>query len=87
MTFVTAQKGWDGISMVVLMLVADGFPWYPADSQVAGLWLDKEGITVRARRFEFSGRTSMVGAIQRFSGSKSQWIDGLVHASPRREYG
>ena len=86
MTFVAAQKGWDGISMIVFMIAADGFPWYPADLQIARRWLEKEGITVRARSFEFSGRTSMIGAIQNFSGSKtSQWIDGLVPASPRRE--
>ena len=86
MTFVAAQKGWDGISMIIFMLVADGFLWYFQGSQVAKLWLDNEGITTIAKSFEFTGRTSMMGAIQKFSGSKtSQWMDSLVTPSLRRK--
>lgn len=86
MTFVAAEKGWDGILMVLFMLVVEGSLWCSRDLQVARLWLEAEGITVKARSFEFSGRTSMVGAIQKYSGSKtSRWMDDLVCPSPRRE--
>lgn len=86
MTFVTAQKGWDGIAMVLFMLVAEGFLCYSQNLHVARLWMTAEGITVKARSFEFSGRTSMMGAIQKFSGSKTfRWMDGLICPSPRRE--
>ncbi|MCJ1240189.1 hypothetical protein MMC14_008189 [Varicellaria rhodocarpa] len=86
MSYVAAEKGWDGISMVFFMLIAEGFMWCGRDLQVAKHWLGVEGITVEAKSFEFSGRTPMVGAIQRFSGSKnSRWMDDLVCPSPRRE--
>ena len=86
MSYVAAEKGWDGVSMVLFMLIAEGFMWCGRDLRLAKLWLDAEGMTVEAKSFEFSGRTSMVGAIQRFSGSKTtQWMDDLICPAPRRE--
>ena len=86
MSFVAAEKGWDGISMVIFMVVAEVILWYSRKLRPAELWLKAEGITVEARSFEFTGRTSMVGAIQKFSGSKTtQWMDALVSPSRRRD--
>ena len=86
MTYVTAQKGWDGIAMVILMLCAWLMKWCWGDDYLARQWLVKEGISVRVKSFDFEGRTAMISAIQALSESKvTRWMDDIIVPHPRRD--
>lgn len=86
MTFVAGQKGWDGVFLVVVMLVDTISRLHLRDRQMARIWLEDSGVGVEYRRFRFTGRMIMLGAIHGFSGTKtSSWMDGIVCPYPRRE--
>jgi len=86
MTSTTAQKAWDGVMLVFLMLPDFLWRMQYQDRFLAGRWLEEEGVEVVAKKFEFTGRTMMLGAIQSFSGSqKTEWVDGIVTPHPRRD--
>ena len=86
MTYVAAQKGWDGVAMVVLMLCSWLVKWCWGDDYLAQHWLVEEGVTVRVRSFDFEGRTAMIAAIQALSESKVvRWMDDIIVPHPRRE--
>lgn len=71
MTYVAAQKGWDGVALLALVVVAWAFDSVVyTDDKMAALWLRREGVTMKARNFRFSGRTPMLGAIQLLSRSR-----------------
>lgn len=87
MTYVASQKGWDGVALLVLVIVAWSFDHmvYRKD-RVAALWLRRENVTITAQSFKFSGRKSMIGAIQIACGSKVvSWMDGILVPSHRRD--
>lgn len=86
MTFVAAQKGWDGVCLVTLLVVHWAFYLSLRGRNLASDWLEREGVEVRVQGFEFSGRLSMLGAIQVFSKTKSTgWMDSILAPHPRRE--
>jgi hypothetical protein len=86
MTFVAAQKGWDGVVLIVLLLASRVFRWRYSSDRLARLWLDKEGVTVSARSYNFTGRTMMLGAVLKLSGSRiTSWMDSIVTPHARRE--
>lgn len=86
MTYVAAQKGIDGVSLLVLMLGNYGVGLLRGKNQIARRWLDKEGVGVEARTFRFSGRTPMVGCVHSLSGAgNAKWMDALISPSRRRE--
>ena len=86
MTFVAAQKGWDGVCMVIVMISAWLFHWPHGRDYMARRWLEHEGVTVKASRFDFMGRSQMIGAIQMFSGRKvTSWMDSILVNCPRRQ--
>lgn len=85
-TFVTGQKGWDGVVLVILIVISTITRCISTDSLVVRQWLETEGIDVKVKIFKFTGRTMMLGAIQEFSRSKCEsWIDGIVPPHPRRD--
>ncbi|KAI1207222.1 uncharacterized protein F4807DRAFT_462951 [Annulohypoxylon truncatum] len=86
MSYVAAQKGWDGIALLCLILAAWIFDWIVySDQRVAGLWLQREGITVKAQSLKFGGRTPMIGLIHALSNKKvTSWMDGIISSSDRR---
>lgn len=86
MTYVAGQKGWDGVCLVIL-LFASRLARYPyRNERLAQMWLEREGIEVNARSYQFTGRMMMLGAIQKLSGSRvTEWMDSIVTAHPRRE--
>lgn len=86
-TFVAAQKGWDGVAMIMLMLIAwSASEYFSSDGRIAKEWLNDSGVEVKARRFDFEGRMQMIGAIQMLSGSERiNWMDSIVVPHPRRE--
>ncbi|KXJ89138.1 hypothetical protein Micbo1qcDRAFT_103972, partial [Microdochium bolleyi] len=87
MTFVTAQKGWDGVMLLVILAVHRGFRWLMGGSSgLAAGWLDGEGVGARVQSFEFGSRYAMMGAIQVFSKSRvTCWMDRILVPHPRRE--
>lgn len=86
MTFVAAQKGWDGIMLVILLLSAEAMHWRYRKNQLARRWLVTEDVSVKARSFEFTGRAAMLGAIHKVSGTKvTNWMDEIMPPVPRRQ--
>lgn len=85
MTYVAGQKGWDGITLVALMLIDYAMSWTSRESILARRWLEYEGVDVRAQSYTLTGRTVMMGAIQCVTGSRSpNWMDEIVAPVPRR---
>jgi hypothetical protein len=86
MTFVAAQRGWDGISMLVLIITA----WLSdllvyGDNYLAKSWISSESIGITAKSFRFTGRAIMLGAIQAFKRSSVEsWMDDILAPSDRR---
>ncbi|MCJ1426788.1 hypothetical protein MMC29_004691 [Sticta canariensis] len=86
MTFVAAQKGWDGIALLALLISAHAMNWRYGKNQLARRWLVTEGVCVKAKSFEFTGRTAMLGAIHKMSGTKAMsWMDEIMPPVPRRQ--
>jgi hypothetical protein len=86
MTFTAAQKGWDGVALIVLVAVDRTLRWYFRSRIQARHWLEREGIHVKTKSFVFSGRGPMVGAIQLYSGSTvTRWMDDIFVPHPRRD--
>lgn len=86
MTFVAAQKGWDGVCLVVLLAMHWAFYWSLRGKTLVHDWLKREGVEAEAKSFEFGGRWAMMGAIQIFSGTDtSHWMDDILVPHPRRQ--
>ncbi|KAL7815237.1 hypothetical protein V8C26DRAFT_402788 [Trichoderma gracile] len=87
MTYVAAQKGWDGVGLLVLIVVAWTLDYvlYNDDKLAAG-WLRRENVSMKAWKCRFSGRTAMLGSIQRLKTSEvASWMDQILAPSDRRE--
>ncbi|KAK8851010.1 Herpesvirus glycoprotein N [Apiospora arundinis] len=86
MTFVAAQKGWDGVLMLALLAIHWALRWFSSGQDLARDWLAREGIDGDVRSFEFGGRYAMMGGIQVLSGSTAtRWMDTILAPHPRRE--
>lgn len=86
MNFVAAEKGWDGVALVILLLLANAMHWRYRKNQLARRWLRTEDICVKAKSFEFTGRTAMLGAIHKMSDTKvTNWMDEIMPPVPRRQ--
>lgn len=84
MTFVAAQKGIDGISLVVLLVLNYGTRYLLGNHRTARKWLRAEGVSVDAHTFAFSGRTPMIGAIHMMSEARdAAWMETLIVPCPR----
>jgi hypothetical protein len=85
MTFSAAQKGWDGVSLLILISINWALRWRFKPIHIARRWLETENLVVRAKTFEFTGRTPMLGAIQQWNGGeKTVWMDEILSSCPRR---
>ncbi|KAL1615535.1 hypothetical protein SLS54_008940 [Diplodia seriata] len=85
-TFVAGQKGWDGVSLVILIFLSWILQTKYHDANLARRWLDTEGIEVEQICYEFSGRMIMLAAVQIFSGSTNKrWWDDISAPHPRRD--
>ncbi|KAI9659877.1 MAG: hypothetical protein M1821_001229 [Bathelium mastoideum] len=86
MTFVAAQKGWDGVGLLVLVGIEWMIRWNTREQKLAGRWLRREGISAKVRSYEFTGRTVLLGAVQALSNSRiTTWMDGIIVPHPRRD--
>ena len=85
MTYVAAQKGWDGLTLLLLMISAWFLKLPYRQDQVVSRWLKAEDVSIKATSFEFTGRIPMLGTIYRMSGTKSTaWLDDILAPTPRR---
>ncbi|KAL6874817.1 hypothetical protein J3F83DRAFT_519664 [Trichoderma novae-zelandiae] len=86
MTYVAAQKGWDGVGLLVLIVVAWTLDYVLYnDDKLAADWLAREHVTMKAWRCQFSGRTAMLGSIQMLKTSAvASWMDQILAPSDRR---
>ncbi|KIW01562.1 uncharacterized protein PV09_07038 [Verruconis gallopava] len=86
MAYVAAHKGWDGVFLLAIMVADLILLWPSQGTQAARKWRKSEGIEVRSKSFAFTGRTIMIGAIQKLSGSKNTvWMNEILVPHPRRE--
>ncbi|CAG9986765.1 unnamed protein product [Clonostachys byssicola] len=86
MSFVAAQKGWDGVCLITLLTTHLAFYFFHSSRGLAQDWLEAEGIDARVKSFKFSGRFGLIGAIQLFSGSTvTRWMDTILAPHARRE--
>jgi hypothetical protein len=86
MTFVASQKGWDGVGLLALLIISILMHFRFRHGFLARIFCEKNGVVVSHKSFEFSGRTPMVGAIQKLSGARSwQWMDDILAPCPRRD--
>ncbi|KAI9150826.1 hypothetical protein HJFPF1_10603 [Paramyrothecium foliicola] len=85
MTFVAAQKGWDGVCLVTLLAIHWLCSSYLGGSKLVEDWLQEEGVDAKVETFEFGGRTAMLGAIQLMSNNPTaNWMDRILVPHPRR---
>ncbi|EGR47377.1 uncharacterized protein TRIREDRAFT_108683 [Trichoderma reesei QM6a] len=87
MTYVAAQKGWDGVGLLVLIVVAWTLDYVLYnDDKLADGWLRRENVSMKAWKCRFSGRTAMLGSIQVLKTSNvASWMDQILAPSDRRE--
>ena len=84
MTYVAAQKGADGVCLVVLLVANYGFQYLFGGHKLARQWLEAEKVSVDAHTFRFSGRTPMIGAIHALSQARdATWMQTLIAPCPR----
>lgn len=84
MTFVAAQKGVDGVCLVVLLVANYSFQYLFGGHKMARQWLEAEKVSVDAHTFMFSGRTPMVGTIHTLSQARdASWMESLIVPCPR----
>jgi hypothetical protein len=86
MTYVAAQRGWDGVGFLALVVVAWVFDYFfYSDGRIAAQWLKDQGVGIKAHSFRFTGRTPMIGAIQVLKETPvTAWMDGILAPSGRR---
>ncbi|KAJ5455418.1 Herpesvirus glycoprotein N [Penicillium sp. IBT 31633x] len=85
-TYVAAQKGWDGICLLTILCLQYAYQGMFCGDSKAALWLAREGIEVKVRSYEFGWRTAMLGCIQLFSRSKvTRWMDSIIVPHPQRD--
>ena len=85
MTFTAAQKGWDRVALVFLILFEFLWRLQYRDCRIVERWLQDEEVDVVLKSFQFTGRTMMMGAIHSLSRSDQvYWMDGIIAHHPRR---
>ena len=84
MTFVAAQKGVDGVCLLVLLASTHGFQYLFGGHKRARQWLEAENVAIDAHTFRFSGRTPMIGAVHALSQARNaEWMETLIAPCPR----
>ena len=84
MTFVAAQKGIDGVSLIVLLVSNYGVQYLFGGHRISRQWLEAEKVSVDAYTFRFSGRTPMIGVIHALSQAHdAAWMESVMAPCPR----
>ncbi|KAL4907211.1 hypothetical protein BDW74DRAFT_175992 [Aspergillus multicolor] len=86
-TYVTAQKGWDSVgllSLILFSMILDAL--WDNQRNLARAWLRKHGVRIESAMFLFSGRVAMLGAIQALKRTdESSWMDGILQQNACRD--
>jgi hypothetical protein len=97
MTYVAAQKGWDGVCLLCLMMIVWTGTLLFNTKRPAAEWMQREKVGLEVRSFEFTGRTPMIGAVQMISDGRillktqgnahrnTTWMDTIMAPCARRE--
>jgi hypothetical protein len=86
MTYTAAQKGWDGVTLIALLIAEHVSRSRYLGRKLAKHWLKVEYIHSTCNTFEFSGRTSLIAAVHDFSGSNARsWMDDILIPCTRRD--
>lgn len=79
MTFVAAQKGYDGISLIILLVFNHVVHSLFGGHRIARQWLEAENVSVDANTFRFSGRTPMLGVVHTLSDARdAAWMGSFI---------
>jgi hypothetical protein len=96
MTYVAAQKGWDGVCLLCLMIIVWTGTLLFNTKRPAAEWMQREKVGFEVRSFEFTGRTPMIGAVQMISDGRillktqgnahrnTNWMDTIMAPCSRR---
>jgi hypothetical protein len=85
MTYVASQKQWDGICLVILVMLAIVIEKLMGDTRHARDWLEGSGYTCETVTCEFAGRHDLMGAVQCIAGGKeTAWMDKVLQIARRR---
>jgi hypothetical protein len=85
MTYVASQKQWDGVCLLLLVLVAIVIEKLMGPNRHAREWLEDSGYTCDTVVCEFAGRHDLMGAVQCISGGKeTAWMDKVLQIAKRR---
>lgn len=86
LTYVAAEKGWDGVCLLLLLLVHYALQRLFRGRALAEQWLLREGVTAKVMTYEFGWRTAMLGSIQIFNrGKVTRWMDTIIVPEKRRD--
>ena len=86
MTFVAANKGWDGVILLLLTIADFVTRLRFRGAALAKRWATKEHVAGNTSTFFFSSRTMMLGAIEKLGGRRrTVWMDSIISPHPRRD--
>ena len=97
MTYVAAQKGWDGVCLLCLMIIVWTGTLLLNTKWPAAGWTQREKVGFEATSFKFTGRAPMIGAVQMISDRRilrktqgnahrnTTWMDTILAPCARRE--
>ncbi|KAK8080929.1 hypothetical protein PG997_008747 [Apiospora hydei] len=75
-----------GFFLVILLAIDLYVRWHFRGKSLARDWLDREGISVDLKTFEFEGRETLIGSIQVWSQTEiTRWMDDILVPHPRRD--
>lgn len=86
-TYVAAQKGWDGVALLALIFTSFVFDHVGYNNnRLAHDWFQREGVNIKTYSFRFATRSAMLGTIQVLKQNPvTSWMDGILAPSSRRE--
>lgn len=87
LTFVAAQRGWDGVGLLIFVVFAGlTESVIQKENDLADGWAKRYGVLFETRTFEFKGRVSMLGAIQIYKVDPTRtWMDDIIVPNQRRD--
>ncbi|KAA8910083.1 hypothetical protein FN846DRAFT_760591, partial [Sphaerosporella brunnea] len=84
-TYVASQKQWDGVCLLLLVLLAVAIEKTLGDTRHAKEWLQASGYECETVTCEFAGRHDLMGAVQCIAGGKeTAWMDKVLQIAKRR---
>jgi len=86
MTFVASQNEWDDIALLIVLIISTIMQSRYRRRSLASMFCKDNGVLAKSNSFRFSGRTPMLGAVQRIGKGKNwSWMDDILAPCYRRE--